>query len=304
MHFAYDSPKTIEETERTFMTYDEYLTHLETILQKKLQKDEDIRRIQVLKNNGLKLDGFSYRIPGHREQPTVYVNQYYEEHISQEKLERIADLILHTQRTCKLFSNQEVTKVLDYEQMKSQILYRLISREKNEALLEQVPWLPWLDLAIVFYLRIPESVIHNATALIRLEHLEYWNIGLEELYQEAAVNMAKCPVLFEPMEHFLEHYGLESFSSDMYVLTNRRREYGAAVIVDPQVQRMCFQRLKEDYCILPSSIHELILFPQSLEFDPQELNLLVQEVNESCVSSEDYLSGHAYYYSSATGKIR
>lgn len=285
------------------MTYEDFLNELEQSIQKKSHKGEKIHRIQVLKNNGLQLDGFSYRVPGHREQPTVYVNQYYEEEITKEKIEQVADLVLHTQRTCKLFSNQDVTEVLDYEQMKSRIFYRLISRERNETLLEQVPWLPWLDLAIVFYLRIPEYMISNATALIRTEHLEYWGIGQKELYQEAAVNMAGISVLFEPMEHFLEHYGLESLSSGMYVLTNRRKEYGAAAIVDPRVQRMCFQRFQEDYCVLPCSIHELILFPQSLAFERQELDLLVQEVNASCVSEEDYLSGHVYFYSSVTGTL-
>lgn len=162
------------------MTYEEYLTKLEQIILKKLHKGEDIRKIQVLKNNNLQLDGFSYRVPGHREQPTVYVNQYYEENILDEKIDHIAELVLHTLRTCKLFSTQEVMEVLDFEQMKSRIYYRLISREKNRALLEQIPWLPWLDLAIVFYLRIPEYMIDNATALIRTEHLDYWKIGQKE----------------------------------------------------------------------------------------------------------------------------
>ena len=115
------------------MTYEEYLTKLEQIILKKLHKGEDIRKIQVLKNNNLQLDGFSYRVPGHREQPTVYVNQYYEEDILDEKIDHIAELVLHTLRTCKLFSTQEVMEVLDFEQMKSRIYYRLISREKNMA---------------------------------------------------------------------------------------------------------------------------------------------------------------------------
>ena len=86
------------------MTYEEYLTKLEQIILKKLHKGEDIRKIQVLKNNNLQLDGFSYRVPGHREQPTVYVNQYYEENILDEKIDHIAELVLHTLSTCKLFS--------------------------------------------------------------------------------------------------------------------------------------------------------------------------------------------------------
>ena len=83
----------------------------------------------------------------------------------------------------------------------------------------------------MFYLKIPEEIICNATALIHNSHMKQWGIDLKELYHIAAENMAEIPVMLEPMEQLLEGYGLEGKTSGMYVLGIREREYGAAVML-------------------------------------------------------------------------
>ncbi|HIS07507.1 MAG TPA: hypothetical protein IAC99_07550, partial [Candidatus Choladocola avistercoris] len=162
----------------------------------------------------------------------------------------------------------------------------------------------WLDLAVVFYLKIPEEIIRNATALIHNSHMKQWGIDLKELYHIAAENMAEIPVMLEPMEQLLEGYGLEGKTSGMYVLGIREREYGAAVMLIPDVLRRCFRQIGEEFYVLPSSIHEVILLPVSYSGNPAELEALVKEVNETCVTPEDYLSGHVYRYFSDTGELK
>ncbi len=286
------------------MTYEHFLMRLEQCVMARTKDGEEIRQVQVLKNNGVRLDGFSYHMEGRREQPTVYVNQYYREGMGPEELGKIAELVLKIQRESRVLPEDDLLKLLDYNSMKSKIFYRLISKRKNEEFLAKAPWLPWLDMAIVFYLRIPERIVPDATALIYTSHLEHWGITMGELYRTASKNMSGLSVSIEPMETFLESCGIESGSSGMYILTNGRKEYGAAVIVDPEVQRMCYKRLGEDYYVLPSSIHELILLPGSFATTPEDLCTLVQEVNENCVSPEDFLSGNVYFYSSVTGQLK
>ncbi|MBR5509317.1 MAG: hypothetical protein IKV59_04630 [Lachnospiraceae bacterium] len=285
------------------MTYEYFLLRLEERILDCLKEKESVRRVQVLKNNGVKLDGFCYRIEGHREQPTVYVNHYYKEEISDRNIKEIAALVLKVQRESSLKRENELVQVLDFEKMKNHIFYRLISREKNTELLKDVPWLPFLDLALVFYLRIPEHIIDHATALIHTSHMERWGISRKRLYQTAAENMARTSIYLEAMEAFLEEYGLEVQESGMYVLSCGDKEYGAAVIVNSDVMKECGRRLGEDYYVLPSSIHEVILLPESLATSEKDLDELVQEVNETCVSQEDYLSDHAYRYCVKTGRL-
>lgn len=286
------------------MTYEQFLDRLEQELCLLTGKGESIRRVRVLKNNGVKLDGFSCCVEGRREQPTVYVNHYFSGDMRPGDLKKLAEQILKVQKESLLARGGELLQVLKYENMKGRIFYRLISREMNEELLRDVPHLLWLDLAIVFYLKIPEEIIDNATALIHNSHMEQWGIDIKELYRTAAENMAGIPVMLEPMEQILRDCGLDSKTSGMYVLGIRGREYGAAVMLNPGVLRMCFERIGEEYYVLPSSIHEVILLPASCSDSASELEGLVREVNESCISREDYLSGHVYRYISGSGELK
>lgn len=285
------------------MTYEYFLMRLEQNIRKRLETGEMVKKVRVLKNNGVELDGFSYYVEGHRERPTVYVNQYYRKELSEEELVKIADTVLKTQRECGLLSQQGLEEMMDFHVMRERIRCRLISREKNEALLKEVPWLPWLDLAIVFYLQVPKQVVEHATVLIYTSHMNFWGVTPEEICHAAAENMAKVQAFLEPMESFLGEIGFEPLSSGMHILSNRRKMFGAVVIIDPKVQRMCLERLGESFYILPSSIHELLLLPESLATTREELDQLIQEVNEACVSQEEYLSDHAYYYSAEKEEV-
>ncbi len=285
------------------MTYEEFLDELEERVCRQLCEGETIRRIRVLKNNGVRLDGLSYQLGGHKERPTVYVDHYYQEELSDRELDEAASQILAIQRESRLFLQEELEEILDYGRMKRRIFYRLVSQEKNQELLEDVPYLPWLDLAIVFYLRIPEHIMEGGTALIHTGYMEQWSITLGELYRTASANMAGVSAVLEPMENFLTELGIEETRSGLYILSNEQRDYGAAVIVDPKVQRMCREQLGEDFYVLPSSLHELILLPASAVVDCSDLDRIVQEVNGNCVGREDYLSSHVYRYSSKRGRL-
>lgn len=285
------------------MTYESYLVCLEEKILERATAKETVKRVRILKNNSVKLDGFSYCVEGHREHPTVYVNEYYREDLTEMELADIADMVLKTQRECRLFSSKGVDLMMDFERMKKQIHCRLISRERNEQLLEEIPWLPWLDLAIVFYFQVPEYLVQHATVLIYTKHMEYWGVTIKEVSQAAAENMADMPVFLESMESFLGGSDYEPLSSGMHILSNVQKEYGAAVIIDPRVQRMCLQRLGESYYVIPSSIHELLLLPESLATGRDDLDMLIREVNETCVSREEYLGEHAYFYSEKTGLL-
>ena len=212
-------------------------------------------------------------------------------------------MILGIQRESMSFSSNDLEQVLDFERMKKRIFFRLVSKEKNAELLEKVPYVEWQDLALIFYLKIPEEIVKHATAVIHTNHMERWGVGVEELYHTAKINMEEMPLFLHPIEDFLKDYGLEDFGSGMHVLSNQQKEFGAAVIVDPKVQKMCADRMKGDYYVLPSSIHEVILLPARQEYERKELDEMIRDVNGQCVSREEYLGNHAYYYSVALGKL-
>lgn len=89
----------------------------------------------------------------------------------------------------------------------------------------------------------------------------------------------------------------------MYILTNKKKQYGATCILYEGVLREIAQRLQSDFYILPSSVHEVILLPTNNDSDRKELTEMVLEVNNSILSKEDMLSDHVYYFSKVNGII-
>lgn len=196
--------------------------------------------------------------------------------------------------------------IYEFPGVKNKIVYRLINREKNKKLLSEVPYMPWKDLAIVFYLllEMDEHQMQQAAMLIKKEQLEWWNTSTEDLYQNAMLNTEKLlPYELTNMYALLtEMLGVEEIEDhltaeeSMYVLTNQMRSFGAAAVLYPGRLEMLALYLKENFYILPSSVHEMIILPESGALPKEELNAVIQEINGSQVNAEEYLSDHAYYY--------
>lgn len=58
-----------------------------------------------------------------------------------------------------------------------------------------------------------------------------------------------------------------------------------------------------DFYILPSSIHETLFLPVMPQSDENMLLNTVREVNESCLSQEDFLSDNVYHYHADEGRV-
>ena len=83
----------------------------------------------------------------------------------------------------------------------------------------------------------------------------------------------------------------------MYVLTNASRSLGAAAMFYPDVKEKAAEIIGGDYYILPSSCHEVILVPDTLEVKAKDLCEMVKEANRTVVEDKDILSDNVYHYS-------
>lgn len=90
----------------------------------------------------------------------------------------------------------------------------------------------------------------------------------------------------------------------MYVLSNKLKNYGAACIAYPYILDMLAGVLKENFYVLPSSVHEVIIVPESSQIRQSELERMVREINETQVPEEEILSNHAYFYYAQEGKLQ
>ena len=86
----------------------------------------------------------------------------------------------------------------------------------------------------------------------------------------------------------------------MYVLTNESGTLGAAALFNPEVMVRAGELLGTDYYILPSSIHETILVPDTTGVSAKELSDMVKQANRTVVDEKDILSDDVYHYSKDT----
>ena len=139
--------------------------------------------------------------------------------------------------------------------------------------------------------------------------MEYWGVPLELLYRLAIENtprllQAECkPMQVVICELLGQPCPEEEEESGMYVLSNHHRHFGAACILYDRVLEDIGNQLNEDYYVLPSSIHEMIILPVSCLSDQMDLDSMITEINETQVSEEEVLSDHAYYFSRKENRL-
>ena len=88
----------------------------------------------------------------------------------------------------------------------------------------------------------------------------------------------------------------ENIEEELFVLTNSIRNFGAAAILYEHRLEGIGDYFKENYFVLPSSVHEVIMIPESKAARQNDLSAIVKEVNETQVQKEEVLSDHVYYY--------
>ena len=291
------------------MNYQEFVGSVTGFLRESLPGGTRLQLIPLEKNNGIIMDGLSVRKEGKRVAPMIYLDSYYREYLDGRSLRGICDQILECCEDSDFEEHFDVDFFREPERVRPTVAYRLINYEKNRELLQEIPHLPFLDLAVVFYSLLTDTPVGHATVLIRNSHLELWGKNTSWLYEAAKENTEKLlPKRLVSMEDMIYELSegkqeAEYAGVPMYVLTNSRKSFGAACLLYDGVLGECFRRLEESYYLIPSSVHEVILIPASAVGDSRELCALVQEMNRTQVRSTEVLSDTVYLYSEETRRL-
>lgn len=271
-----------------------------------------VMKKEVVKNNNVKLTGLVVFNGETNIGPCVYLDGFYREYESEgmefdEIVEEIYRLLQkhRDEATAKV----DLSELLKWETVRKNIHAKLINAEQNRELLETIPHRIFMDLAVVYYVVVRDHLQEEfGTFLICNKRMEQWGQEEENLYQTALQNMradgeadlisietAMSQML--PGFTFPEKDGNAPRDTDMYILTNRHKRYGAAEILDKKTLRMVADQVGDGYIVLPCSVHETIILPPKDETEYGTLAGLVQEVNDTQVDIEERLSYHVYVYS-------
>lgn len=297
------------------MNYETFKSSAVTSIQNYFGDNASVSLHPIMKNNNIRLDGLLIQDQSSNVTPTLYLNHYYDDYLCGKSFSSVLNDIVTAYRNNLPKENIDFSFFKDYDQIKDQIIYKLINYNQNQNLLKEVPYFRFLDLAIVFCCYLPDMPGGNATILIYNHHLNLWNITADLLYDQAVKNTPLLlPYEIAGMEDTLKKlcpaFCLQPSDSDsftklpsMYVLTNTEKLYGASALLYPDAVSRFAETIHCDLYILPSSIHEVLLLPRERDSDSRALNLIIQEVNASHVPKEEILSDHVYIFERACGFI-
>ena len=290
------------------ITYNEYLELVKQEVAVRTGKRVQLQK--VTKNNGLELDGLTIISEDTNVSPTIYLNGYYNEFLTDGM--EVAEKVIAIYKENKPEIPFDISLITDFSRVKPLIKMKLINYEENKKLLVDTPHIKVLDLAVVFMIVLEtEDVCQFATILIHNKFLNYWETEIDSLYKIAEENMRND---FEtiPMENIIAAVMDESLVEEcttemefkMFVLTTHNKLHGAIGMLNKELLNAFMKRYKtEKLIILPSSTHEVLLVPYSEEVVKTDLYEMVREVNETVLEETEYLSNNVYLYNGKELKI-
>lgn len=296
------------------MKYPEFREELLTVLENVVSKEVSVRIVQTEKLNGCVRFGVLFDRADLRYTPTIYLEPFYKSFLNGKSLENIAAELLQCYEEEINDVPKSVERLMNYDQARANIFCKLIHRKENQRLLQRTPHITFLDFAIVTYFEVDCEEMYKGSVLIQDYYLERWQITEEELIRNAlARTREKKRIFFRPMSDILYRYiGAEDGElyeyahNGMFVLTNTEKYLGAVLVFYPEVLEQIAELVKEDFYLLPSSVHEWIIVPASMATEEDELLKTVRDINQIAVLEEEVLSDNIYLYTIAAkgDKIR
>lgn len=290
------------------MTYETFRKEVLQGLQSRDIGNASLSLTKKLKSNGQIRYGIVFNNPATNTSPTIYLEEYYGLYQLTGNFTEIVDALVHLYRSLPAIQVDE-KELYNFFAAKDRIIMKLVNTEKNRAFLETVPHIPFQDLSIVYFYFMGKAGNRFMDMPVNDDLIRRWGIDTPTLHQQAMANYNRLlPIKFGSLNQLLLEHGLldkedyaalsdDGWSDALYCLTNEFSTGGAVLMTCKNLMDKIADFLGEDFYILPSSTHEVLLLPESRAPSKEDLDQIVQEVNREALEPEDYLSDHAYYYS-------
>lgn len=273
----------------------------------------------VQKNNGLMLKGITIRTKDCNISPVIYTDAFYEHELSTD--EAVSKIMEIYNAHKDGMSNFDANIVQNFDAVKDKIVARVINKNRNEIITNSCPYAQFGDLVVTFVIFVEQGEPLGGTASIKItnEMMNSWKINLGQLIEAAYTNTKKLLPLevltmSEILKQMMEHAGelspemeAELAAPDhlMYVVSNTSRQFGAYFITDREALMKVASEIKEDqFFILPSSVHEVIVIPESQVENKDGLITMVKEVNATQVAPDEVLADNVYSFDAKTEELR
>ena len=292
------------------MDYRIFVEKMREQVQEHLGKDYEVQITTNPKLNGTEKTGLSISRTQEPQQvmPIIYLEECFERYLQEKEfsecVEEICVVYKHQKENEeKIMAELESIENMNrWEKVQNKVYPMFVSAKENEDLKEKYFYQEYLDFLVLYIIRVTEVGIGSIK--ITKQMVKSWKVSEYEIHHQAVENLktdgyrvrSLNSVVKENLLGITEDTEEEIEEAEpMYVLTNQIKYFGAAGIF------LCaemFQKIvgKQNFYILPSSVHELILIKDIDGYDMETLSTMVRNVNEEQVTEDERLSNHAYYY--------
>jgi len=302
------------------MIYEDFKAELIDALSTYFDCNYEISIQNIQKNNETTEEAIIIREKGRNISPTIYLKPYYL--LVKENSETIKDIADNIR--CLYYNSQplddfDLDQLFDFNQVSTNIVFKLVNLDKNKSRLDKMPHRMYMDLAIIYEIIINKKMLSfaafeetndsSATITITNELMDKWKISETDLFNIAKKNTARlnppvvkslmefCKTLMSEIdsETICEYESLPP-EMDAYILTNNSGRNGATAMLYKNQLKFLSDIMNDNLVIIPSSIHEVIIFRKGEKNDITEWNSIIELVNSTELAECDILSTHAYFF--------
>lgn len=280
------------------------------------QIPEDLKEVitvshsEVIKTNDELLHGISLSVPGQNCMPTIYLEECFEAHERGMSIEDLAKAIIgiSLDACAKVPQLSEIS--LEYENIKTNLVVQLIDGHMNK---ERLKTLVHREVgngfALIAYIMIDNDSEGFMRTAVTKDMAQSYGYDEKNVMDRALRNTINK---FQPVFTELSRFNLGRGTMNkcnpldgdffiepgagMYVLTNEACYDGACALYYPFMAGRIGELLDDDYYVLPSSLHEVIIVPKTMGLTVKEMSKMVREANSTVVDTKDILSYKVLYY--------
>lgn len=284
-------------------------------------KEAEVQVIDVSKNNDITLTGLNIRRPEEEVIPTIYIDGMYEKYVTGAAL---TDLVSEAASTRIEHDVSNIGKtnpgvglmdmLHDYDQAKENLVIFICNTERNQNRLRGTVRRDVGEFSEVYRLCVSFGD-NTGSVAVSPSMLKDWGISVEQLHADAIAAENKREPYLMTMHSMLDHlmsggepvnmlkeeadpFRDDVFDDYLYVLTTADKTNGAHLMLRDDVLAKAGDIFGENFYVLPSSVHEVLLTRMSSGGDPQALNEMVKSINGDgqAMNPVDILSDNAYAY--------
>ena len=246
--------------------------------------------------------------------PAIYLDTLYESYIEEpHNIDCYVDTVIQMRRDYEPDNiiKESVRRLFDWNHIKELVYPVLVSQAANDQFLTNYVHTPFLDLAVIYEVRVSEDETGIASSKVSYSMLNVYGISRAELHQQALQNMRKDgyemnDLLYQMFGKFMydsfEEKSTSLEAGKMYVLSNRGKRHGAACLLYEDFLK---EKLGNTMAfIIPSSIHETLFVPIIDGMKEEAFNQMICEVNEAEVRASERLANHCYLWDGKEQKVK